>query len=91
MVDFDASSFDEVERILTSDLPDLDKMTQAYDCITAFVIGHAQAEIEQARALQDPVQVLKTQIKRDTMAYARSIFEHCNRRVTGGRPAHQTA
>jgi len=91
MIDFDTGCFDEVERILTSDLPDLDKISQAYDCITTFVIGHAQAEIEQARALQDPMQVLKTQVKRDTMAYARSIFEHCNRRVTGRRPSHQTA
>ena len=75
MGDFDTSCSDEVERILASDLPDLEKVTRAFECITGFVIGHAQAEIELARALQDREQLLKTQIKKETMAHARSIFE----------------
>jgi len=91
MAEFDRDCSDEVERILASDLPDLDKVAQAFGCITAFVVGHAQAEIELARALQDGEQLLKTQIKKDTMAHARSIFETCYLRVTGRRPWHETA
>ncbi len=91
MPSFDTDCSNEVERILASDLPDLDKLTQSFDCITAFVIGHAQADIELARALQDHEELLKTQIKKETMAHARSIFEHCYRRVTGRRPWHETA
>ena len=91
MAEFDRDCSNEVERILASDLPDLDKVAQAFGCITAFVVGHAQAEIELARALQDGEQLLKTQIKKDTMAHARSIFETCYLRVTGRRPWHETA
>lgn len=91
MTDLDPDCYAEVERILASDLPDLEKVTQAFDCITAFVVGYAKAEIELARAIQDREELLKIQIKKETMAYARSIFEHCYRRVTGRRPWHETA
>jgi len=91
MTEFDTDCSGEVERILASDLPDLEKLARAFDCITGFVVGHAQAEIELARALQDREEVLKTQIKKETMLYARSIFDTCYRRVTGRRPWHETA
>ena len=80
----------EVERILASDLPDLEKVAQAFDCITRFIIEHAQAEIELARALQDHEQVVKTQIKTETVVHARSIFEHRYWRATGRRPWHES-
>jgi hypothetical protein len=91
MTELDTDCADEVERIVASDLPDLEKVVQAFDCITGFVIGHAQAEIELARALQDREELLKIQIKRETMAHARSILEFCYRRVIGRRPWHETA
>jgi hypothetical protein len=79
----------DIERILASDLPDLEKVAQAFDRITAFIISHATAEIELARALQDGEELLKTQIKKETVAHARSIFEMCYLRVTGRRPWHE--
>jgi hypothetical protein len=91
VTEFDTSCADEVERILASDLPDLEKVARAFDCITGFIIGHARAEIELARALQDREQLVKTQIKKETMAHARSIFETCYRRTTGRRPWHERA
>jgi hypothetical protein len=91
MTEFDTDCSGEVERILASNLPDLEKVTQTFDCITGFVVGHAQAEIELARALQDREELLKTQIKKETMLYVRSIFETCYRRVTSRRPWHGTA
>lgn len=91
MTEFATDCSREVERILASDLPDLEKVTQAFDCITGFIINHAGAEIELARALQDRQQLVATQIKKETMTHARSIFEHCYCRVTGRRPWHETA
>ena len=91
MTEFDTDCSNEVERILASELPDLERVAQAFDCITGFVAGHARAEIELARALQDSEQLLKTQIKKETMVHARSIFETCYRRVTGRRPWRETA
>jgi hypothetical protein len=90
MTQLDSDCTLEMERIFTSDLPELEKMTQAFGCIAQFVIDHAQAEIELARAVQDHEQVVKTQIKRETMAHARSIFEHCYQRATGRRPWHES-
>jgi hypothetical protein len=87
----DDSCSHEVERILASDQPDLEKVTQAFDCITRFVVRHALAEMELARALQDREQLVTIQIKKETMAHARVIFETCYRRVTGRRPWHETA
>ena len=81
----------EVERILASDLSELEKVTQAFDCITRFIISHAQAEIELAQAVQDREQMIKTQIKKDTIAHARSILEQCYCRATGRRPWHENA
>ena len=91
MTEPDAGCYAEVECILASDLSDLDKLTQAFDCITAFVLDQARAELDLARALQDRDQLLKIQIKKDTIAHARSIFEHCYLRTTGRRPWHETA
>lgn len=91
MTEFDTDCSREVDGILAADLPDLEKLTQAFDCITSFVIGHAGAEIELARALQDRQQLVATQIKKETMAHARAIFEHCYWRVIGRRPWHETA
>jgi len=87
----DTRCSDEVDRILSSDMPELEKVARAFDCITGFVIGNARAEIEIARSLQDRERLLKTQIKKETMTHARSIFETCYRRVTGRRPWHETA
>jgi len=91
MPEYDTDCSGDVERILASDLPDLEKVAQAFGRITAFVVGHSRAEIELARAMQDGEQLLKTQIKKETMSHARVIFETCYRRVTGRRPWHETA
>lgn len=82
---------EEVERILGSELPDLDKLTQAFGCITGFVVDYAGHELELARALQDQEQVVRIQIKWETMKHARSIFESCYRRIAGRRPWNESA
>jgi hypothetical protein len=82
----DKSRSEEVEEILKSDLPDLEKLARAFDCITSFIVAHAEGEIELARALQDRDQRIKTLIKMETMKHARSIFHHYYLRITGRRP-----
>lgn len=77
---------EEVERIFVSDLPDLEKVTQAFGCITAFIIEFARAEIDLARAAGDHEQEVKMQIKRDSIAHARDVLATCCLRVTGRRP-----
>jgi hypothetical protein len=82
----DTSRSEEVEAILKSDLPDLEKLALAFDCITSFIVAHAEGEIELARAMHDRDQRIKVQIKMETMKHARSIFDHCYLRITGRRP-----
>jgi hypothetical protein len=74
-----------VDAILASDLPESLKIARAFEAITAVVIAHADREIELARAMGDAGEVVKQQIKRETMKAARGILQGCHRRVTGKR------
>ncbi|MCL5997471.1 MAG: hypothetical protein M1546_15650 [Chloroflexi bacterium] len=82
----DMSCAQEIDRIIASDGPDLEKLAQAFDCITTFMINNAAREVELSRVMQDREAVVKTQIKMETIKHARSIFEQCYRRITGRRP-----
>jgi len=77
----DNSCAADVDRILASGAPDLEKLAQAFDCITAFIVRHAEREAALNRALQDREALVKTQIKMETMRHARAVFEECYRRV----------
>lgn len=74
-----------VEAILATDLPEATKLARAFEAITGTVLQHAEREIELARALGDTTEVVKQQIKRETMKAAREILQGCHRRVTGKR------
>jgi len=91
MIQSDTDCSGEIERIAASDLPDLEKLARAFDCISGLIVRQAEADIELARALEDGEELLKTQIKKDTMLHARSVFEFCYRRVVGRRPWYETA
>ena len=85
MEDPNTGCTEELDRILASDAPDLDKLARAFGCITAFTVGVAEREIDLYRAMHDRDAIVKTQIKMETMKHARSIFEHCYLRITGKR------
>jgi hypothetical protein len=53
--------------------------------ITGVVLVQAEREIESARAMGDASEVVKQQIKRETMKAARQIRQGCHRRVAGKR------
>lgn len=75
----------QIEAILAADLPEATKVARAFEAITRIVLTHAEREIEVARAMGDTSEVVKQQIKRETMRAAREILQGCHRRVTGKR------
>ena len=64
-----------VEAILASDLPEATKVARAFEAITGVVLAHTEREIELARAMGDASEVVKQQIKRETMKAARQILQ----------------
>lgn len=73
----------EFEAILASDLPDLEKLTQAYRFILKDQIAIAQREIELQKALGDQEKMIKEKIKKGAIEYSASIFAFCYLKVTG--------
>ncbi len=77
----EAKRFEEFERIFSSDLPDIEKLRQGFEWITNLIIQNSQNEMELLKALNDPEELVKEQIKASTIRHAQSIFEECYRRV----------
>jgi hypothetical protein len=75
----------QIEAILTADLPEATKVARAFEVITRIVLTHTEREIELARAMGDKTEVVKQQIKFETMKAARGILQGCHQRVTGKR------
>jgi hypothetical protein len=80
---------DEVNRILSSDLGDLDKVMQAFDVITGSVIEAAEREVELSRAMGDRESLIREQIKMETVKHARAILHDCYMQVTRRRTWHE--
>lgn len=76
---------EEVKQIIATDLPEIDKLAQAFKLVTDRVVEHAQHEIELARAMKDQEMVVKQQIKMETLKHARSILQDCYMLVTRRR------
>lgn len=73
---------DDLNTIIKTDLPEIERLAQAFEWVTDRFIEQAQKEIELARALGDQETVIKEHIKTEVMKHARSIFQDCYRRVT---------
>jgi hypothetical protein len=78
----------EFESILASDLPEAEKLTQAYQFILQEQIAHARREIDLQKALGDEEALIKEKIKLGMMEYTNDIFAYCYLRVTGRKLAH---
>jgi len=70
---------DALHAIKTSDLPPADQLARAFDLITTQTLTHFDHDIELSRALHDQDKLVHNQIKRDTLAHAREIFDFCYR------------
>jgi hypothetical protein len=72
-----------LDEIIASDLPDMEKLAEAFKGLTGFIIESAQRQIELAGAMGDRGEVTKQQVKMETMKHARKLFQQCHWRVTG--------
>jgi len=75
-----------IEKLQEADLPEGEKLLQAYDFIVDQHVVSSLREIELARALKDEETVIREQIKMDTLKYAsktlHDIHRIINRRVS---------
>lgn len=74
---------EELDAILDSDLPEMTKLAAAFGGLTGFVVEVAEKEIELARAMGDRQEVIKQQIKMETMKSAREMFRTILYQVSG--------
>ena len=74
---------DDFLVIFETDLSEAEKIARSFDHVTSFYIQHSEQEIELLRALGDKDQLIKEQIKMETMKHVRSIFNDCFKRSTG--------
>jgi hypothetical protein len=75
-----------IDQLKTSDLPEVEKVTRAFEWVTGRIIEHTHHEIELAKAIQDQESLVKHYIKLETIKHARSILQQCHQ-VTLGRRA----
>ena len=74
---------DDFLEIFEMDLSEAEKVSRSFDHITSFYIQHSEQEIELLRATRDKENLIKEQIKMETMKHIRSIFNDCFKRSTG--------
>ena len=74
---------DDFLEIFEMDLSEAEKVSRSFDHITSFYIQHSEQEIELLRAISDKENLIKEQIKMETMKHIRSIFNDCFKRSTG--------
>ena len=79
---------EEYERILASDLPQIDKLAQAFDVITSMYVDIYANQADLLRAVKDQDALVKEQIKLELMKFSRVLFADTFFRVTGRRPWH---
>jgi hypothetical protein len=72
-----------INEIKASDLPEVEKLAQAFDWVTSRYVESGRHEVELARAMKDQDSVVKEQIKVSMMEHAREIFQTCFKYVTG--------
>ena len=75
----------EFEQILESDIPDVEKLAQAYLFILRQQLSHSENEIELQKAVGDNELLVKEQIKKGMLKYSGEIFAYCYYRTTGRR------
>ena len=85
MEEFNRKTHEEYERIVAADLPEMERFIQAFDWITRRIVTDTDNEIQLARAMHDDANVVKQQIKKETIKLVRGVFEGCYLRVTGER------
>ncbi len=74
---------DDFNRIIDSDLPDLEKLVRVYRLATSDFIEASRRQTELLQVMGDKEQIIKEQIKLGVMESAWEMFENCFLKVTG--------
>ena len=72
----------EIDEILTTDLPDIQKLAKIFQWITNYYIQNSAQEIELLKALGDQEALVREQIKQSVFQHAQSIFQQSHLLVT---------
>ena len=73
----------QIEAIMKAELPEIEKLSRAYNLILSEHIEICKREIEVFKALGDREGMVKEQIKANTMAYTLEMFSHLHLQATG--------
>jgi hypothetical protein len=76
---------DEFNRIMASDLPEVERLRAGFAWITDQIVADAEREVELLRAMGDREALVKEQIKLSTVRHLRGLFEQCYRGATAAR------
>ena len=83
MTKYDYDAHNQYNQILESDLPEIEKIAQAFELVTGQIIDHGQKDLEIFKAMGDTESLVKEQIKQETLRFARGVFQEAFSRVTG--------
>jgi hypothetical protein len=72
-----------LDKLMESDLPEVEKLAQGFEMITKFYIETYQNQADLLSAVQDRDGLVREQIKLESMKFTRGIFADCYRRATG--------
>jgi hypothetical protein len=78
---------EEVNEIVGTDLPEIDRLVQAFTQITGTILEHGRGEIDVLRALGDQEELVKVQVKLSTVEHCRSILQQCYQLIAARRDA----
>ncbi len=78
----------ELDRIFASQAEEIQKVLAAFDCVTDFIIGQTEREIEVARAMHDEPGRVKMQVKMETLKHAQAILQMCHQRLRKEEDRH---
>ena len=74
---------DWIREIQRSDQPEVEKLKEYFGQITSKIVQYARQEIDLAGAMQDRDELVKHQIKMETIRTAREIFARGYQVATG--------
>ena len=73
----------DFNQIFEQELPELEKVRQGFEWVTAQYLAESGREQEVLMALGDRETLVKEQIKASTLRHARQVFNDCYLRATG--------
>ena len=79
----------QLNEIIAADLPEIEKLSKAYNFLITEHINISRREIELLRVIGDKEVLVKEQIKLNTMEYALGVFHDCHQLATGRKVSNE--